>query len=154
MQLKKEQFCINDLISEIVVEIQLTEPKTIIEFEETVNTMVFLDRGRIGQVLINFLTNAIKYSPNSNSVKVTLDIMEKELLVAVTDHGIGISKSDQQKIFQRFYRVSGKNEETFPGFGIGLFIAAEIIHRHHGKIGVDSNIGKGSVFYFSLPLNN
>ena len=154
LQLKKEHFCINDLISEIVVEIQLTEPKTIIEFEETINTMVFLDRGRIGQVLINFLTNAIKYSPNSNSVKVTLDIMEKELLVAVTDHGIGISKSDQQKIFQRFYRVSGRDEKTFPGFGIGLFIAAEIIHRHHGKIGVESNIGKGSVFYFSLPLNN
>ena len=83
-----------------------------------------------------------------------LNIMEKDLLVEVAHQRIGISKSDQQKIFQRFYRVSGKDEKTFPGFGIGLFIAAEIIHRHHGKIGVESNIGKGSVFYFSLPLNN
>ena len=72
--------------------------------------------------------------------------------VAVKDGGIGISKTDQLKIFQRFYRVAGKDEKTFPGFGIGLFIAAEIIQRHEGKIGVNSKPGNGSVFYFSLPL--
>lgn len=74
--------------------------------------------------------------------------MEKDLLVEVMHQRIGISKSDQQKIFQRFYRVSGKDEKTFPSFGIWLFIAKEVIHRHHEKIGVESNIGKGSVFHF------
>ena len=154
LQLCKEHFCINDLISEIVEEMQLTEPASIIEFEKTQHTMVFADRGRIGQVLINFLTNAIKYSPNNNKVKIINTIVENEVLVTVTDYGIGISKINQQKIFQRFYRVSGKDEKTFPGFGIGLFIAAEIMQRHQGKIGVESTPGKGSVFNFSLPLNN
>ncbi|HSZ86541.1 MAG TPA: HAMP domain-containing sensor histidine kinase, partial [Puia sp.] len=72
--------------------------------------------------------------------------------VVVQDYGIGISKADQQKIFERFYRAEGASEKTFPGFGIGLFIAAEIISRHGGNIGVDSEPGKGSSFYFSLPL--
>ena len=104
--------------------------------------------------MINFLTNAIKYSPNCNDILINCKIIGNEVSVAVTDSGIGISKIDQQKIFQRFYRVAGKDEKTFPGFGIGLFIASEIIQRHEGKIGVDSEPGKGSVFYFLLPLNN
>jgi len=76
------------------------------------------------------------------------------VVVSVVDSGIGISKKDQKRIFERFYRVEGKNEKTFPGFGIGLFIAFDIINRHNGKIGVKSEPGKGSTFYFSLPLNN
>ena len=68
------------------------------------------------------------------------------------DNGIGISKEDQHRIFDRFYRVEGKNEKTFPGFGIGLFIASEIVQRHDGQIGVQSEPGKGSAFYFSLPV--
>ena len=79
-------------------------------------------------------------------------IKDTEVLVSVEDSGIGISKADQEKIFERFYRVEGKNEKTFPGFGIGLFIASEIIQRHNGKIGVTSEPGKGAVFFFSIPL--
>ncbi|MEO6356672.1 MAG: ATP-binding protein, partial [Ferruginibacter sp.] len=104
--------------------------------------------------LINFLTNATKYSPTCKDINVNTKITATELQVSVADSGIGISKADQQKIFQRFYRVAGKDEKTFPGFGIGLFIAAEIIQRHKGKIGVESEPGKGSVFYFSLPLTH
>jgi signal transduction histidine kinase len=74
-------------------------------------------------------------------------------MVSVKDEGIGIDKDYQEKIFERFYRVEGKSEKTFPGFGIGLFIASEIIKRHGGNIGVSSNRGKGSRFYFSLPLH-
>ena len=153
LQLKLEHFCIDDLISEIVKEIQLTEPNSIIVFQKSATLMVLADRGRIGQVLINFLTNAIKYSPDKKEVKILVTLINNEVMITVEDYGIGIGKVDQQKIFQRFYRVSGKDEKTFPGFGIGLFIAAEIIQRHHGKIGVESNLGKGSLFYFSLPLN-
>ena len=153
LQLNLEHFCINDLISEIVKEMQLTEPDNVIYYEKSGTFIVFADKGRIGQVLINFLTNAIKYSPDKKEIKVAVAIVDKEIMVTVEDQGIGISKINQQKIFQRFYRVSGKDEKTFPGFGIGLFIAAEIIQRHHGKIGVESKLGKGSEFYFSLPLN-
>ena len=154
LQLNLEHFCIDNLISEIVKEMQLTEPNSAIDFDKSSASIVFADRVRIGQVLINFLTNAIKYSPLKKEVKVSVTIVNEEVIVSVKDYGIGISKINQQKIFQRFYRVSGKDEKTFPGFGIGLFIASEIIQRHHGKISVESTPGKGSVFYFSLPLNN
>lgn len=154
LQLNKEHFCLNELITETVKQIQHIEPDCVIEFIPGGNTGVYADRDRIGQVLINFLTNAAKYSHNCKQISVNTIITETELQVSVIDSGIGISKQDQQKIFQRFYRVQGRDEKTFPGFGIGLFIAAEIIHRHDGKIGVDSEPGKGSVFYFSLPLHN
>lgn len=154
LQLLKEHFCIADLITEIIKEIQHTAPDCVIDFTNKENASVYADKGRIGQVLINFLTNAIKYSPNCNKVTISSKVTNNTITVAVADAGIGISKMDQQKIFQRFYRVAGKDEKTFPGFGIGLFIAAEIIQRHNGKIGVDSTPGKGSVFYFSLNVNN
>jgi hypothetical protein len=154
LQLNMEYFCLNELIGEIVKEIQVIEPGCVIHFSPDKNTGVYADRGRIGQVLINFLTNATKYSPTCKNINVSTKITDAELQVSVADSGIGISKADQQKIFQRFYRVEGKDEKTFPGFGIGLFIAAEIIQRHHGKIGVESEPGKGSVFYFSLPFDS
>jgi len=114
--------------------------------------MVHADRGRIGQVLINLLTNAIKYSPDDCEIFVESNLDHNDVIISVKDTGIGISKEDQEKIFERFYRVEGKNEKTYPGFGIGLFIASEIIHRHSGKIGVESVLGQGSSFYFSLPV--
>jgi signal transduction histidine kinase len=140
------------MIREIVDEVGHTEPGYQISFEADCDKEVFADRGRIGQVLINLLTNAIKYSPNDKKIAVRSFAEENNVLISVADYGIGISKPDQQKIFQRFYRVEGKDEKTFPGFGIGLFIASEIIRRHHGRIGVESEPGKGSLFFFSLPL--
>ena len=77
---------------------------------------------------------------------------DNEISVSVTDFGIGISHANQARIFERFFRVEGKNEKTFPGFGIGLYIAAEIIRKHNGNIGVRSEMGQGSTFYFTLPL--
>lgn len=153
LQLIKEQFYITGLIKEIVQDIQHTAPDCVISFTEKEDASVYADKGRIGQVIINFLTNAIKYSPNCKEITISSKVANNMVSVAVKDGGIGISKTDQLKIFQRFYRVAGKDEKTFPGFGIGLFIAAEIIQRHEGKIGVDSEPGNGSVFYFSLPLN-
>jgi len=72
--------------------------------------------------------------------------------VSVKDYGIGINKTDQLKIFERFYRAGGMSEHTYAGFGIGLYIANEIMERHHGFISVDSEEGKGSTFTFTLPL--
>jgi PAS domain S-box-containing protein len=152
--LNKEKFQMNLLIRDVIEEIEHINPGYEIIFSNEMQLAVYADRERIGQVLINFLTNAIKYSPNSHTVKIESLIEDDNIVVLVEDSGIGINKTDQGKIFDRFYRVEGKNEKTFPGFGIGLFIAAEIIGRHSGKIGVKSEPGKGSVFYFSLPLNN
>ena len=150
----KEYFKMNNLIKELVEEMQMIHPDHTIIFENNAELSVYADKERIGQVLINLITNAIKYSPQRGSILIKSKTDGNNLMVSVKDEGIGIDKDYQQKIFERFYRVEGKSEKTFPGFGIGLFIASEIINRHGGNIGVTSNRGKGSRFYFSLPLSS
>ncbi|MBP8915537.1 MAG: PAS domain S-box protein [Chitinophagales bacterium] len=152
LSLQKQEFCMHQLVEEVINEINYVNPEHKIIFTKQNNAHVLADRIRIAQVLTNFLTNAIKYSPNSLEIYVNSDVLNDKILVSVEDRGIGISQADQKKIFERFYRVEGKNEKTFPGFGIGLFIAAEIIQRHNGEIGVKSATPKGSIFYFSLPI--
>ncbi|HTC00474.1 MAG TPA: PAS domain S-box protein [Ferruginibacter sp.] len=154
LHLNRENFSLNEMIHETIEEVKHTQPNFDIMFSRGKETIVYADRVRIAQVLINFLTNAIKYSPHFNMVTVKSAVVEKTVVVSVIDSGIGISKNDQEKIFQRFYRVEGRDEKTFPGFGIGLFIAAEIIQRHEGKISVESEPARGSIFSFSLPLEN
>ena len=149
--LNKQDFEITEMISEVTNQIQHVNPDHHIIFSGKPAT-VFADRERISQVLINLLTNAVKYSPNSKEITIKNFIEDDHVVVSVHDSGIGISKTDQEKIFERFYRVEGKDEKTYPGFGIGLFISSEIIQRHDGKIGVSSEPGKGSVFYFSIPV--
>ncbi|MDO3424411.1 response regulator [Chryseobacterium sp. APV1] len=116
--------------------------------------LIPLDAIRIEQVLINFLTNAIKYSPQNNQVIVTtfVDEEEQEVRVSVTDFGIGIPDFKQEAVFNKFYRVE-ESSLQFQGMGIGLFICSEIIKQHHGNIGVSSKVDEGSTFYFTLPLN-
>ncbi|MDB5119009.1 MAG: hybrid sensor histidine kinase/response regulator [Sphingobacteriales bacterium] len=112
------------------------------------------DETRIEQVLINYLTNAIKYSPDSNEVHVNVSLKtENAVYVSVKDFGIGIPTEFQPKIFEKFYRVEASSAR-FQGLGIGLFICAEIIKRHDGSYGVISEFGKGSEFYFTLPIVN
>lgn len=116
--------------------------------------LIPLDAIRIEQVLINFLTNAIKYSPKNNQVIVTtfVDEEEQEVRVNITDFGIGIPDFKQEAVFRKFYRVE-ESSLQFQGMGIGLFICSEIIKQHHGNIGVSSKVDEGSTFYFTLPLN-
>jgi PAS domain S-box-containing protein len=153
LDFNEEEFELNGLIAEVVDEIKNINPEYELNFKETQKIMVFADRNRIGQVLINLLTNAIKYAPKVKVIMVSSQLKNNTAVVSVEDFGIGINKQDLQKIFERFYRVEGRNEKTFPGFGIGLFIVAEIIKRHNGKIFVESEPGKGSVFSFELPVN-
>ena len=152
--LSKEIFNLNELVIETVQDIIYTNSKHNINVFHDFECHVDGDKDRIGQVLINFLTNAIKYSPNSDKVEVWVRQSEKDRVsVSVKDFGIGIEEKDHEKIFERFYRVGGKEEQTFPGFGIGLFIAKEIIQRHDGIIGLVSQKGKGSIFTFTLPTS-
>ncbi|MEO6330749.1 MAG: PAS domain S-box protein [Ginsengibacter sp.] len=108
------------------------------------------DSKRIEQVMVNLLTNAIKYSPNHGDIIVDAIKTDGNIIVSVKDNGIGIPAGDIDNIFSRFYRVSGA-AAGFSGSGIGLYISAEIIKQHGGKIWVESEAGKGSVFYFSIP---
>lgn len=149
--LKKSKFFINELVEDVIQEIQQINSKHQIIFCTESNNQVFADRESITQVLINFLTNAVKYSPDSLNIHVKSNQEKDHVRISVSDRGIGLKEADRKKVFERFYRVEGKNEKNFPGFGIGLFIASEIIRKHEGKIGVDSMMGKGSKFYFDLP---
>lgn len=151
--LNKQDFEITEMIADVTGHIRHVSPDYNISFSGS-TAIVFADRERISQVLINLLTNAVKYSPSSKEITIKHVIEDGHVLVSVHDGGIGINKTAQEKIFERFYRVEGKDESTYPGFGIGLFISSEIIQRHQGKIGVNSEPGKGSVFYFSIPLKS
>ncbi len=114
--------------------------------------LVPLDEMRIDQVLINFLSNAIKYSPDNHQIFVSTFIDQENVRVSVTDFGIGIPEYKQESVFQKFYRVE-ESSVQFQGLGIGLFICSEIIELHDGTIGVSSEVNEGSTFYFTLPLN-
>jgi two-component system CheB/CheR fusion protein len=106
---------------------------------------------RLEQVLMNLINNAVKYSPVNKTVTLNTRQICNNVRVAVADSGIGLSPDQKDKIFERFYRVEDKLNMT-SGLGMGLYISKEIINTHNGVIGVESEIGKGSTFYFELPL--
>jgi PAS domain S-box-containing protein len=114
--------------------------------------IVLADRQRIEQVIINLLTNAIKYSPKADVVHISIERAAGEVTVKIKDQGIGLKEEHIGKIFTRFYRADGVGNVS--GLGLGLHLTKEIIDRHEGKIGVVSEYGKGSEFFFSLPLKD
>jgi signal transduction histidine kinase len=153
LELHKELFNLNEVVIDTVQDILYTNSKHSINIFHDYECTVNGDKDRIAQVLINFLTNAIKYSPGSESIEVWIrPAPHRRVAVSVRDHGIGIDAKYHEKIFERFFRAEGKAEQTYPGFGIGLFIAKEIIERHQGTIGVESSKGRGSTFTFNLPV--
>lgn len=151
--LQKEVFSINELVKETVQDIQFTNTQHQISIVHSFEGHVEADRDRIGQVLINLIINAIKYSPDRQEVQVVIEEgANKEVIVKVIDEGIGIDEKDHQNIFKRFFRITEEEEDTYSGFGIGLFLANEIIERHQGTLDVKSEKGKGSEFSFTLSL--
>ena len=152
LSLNLDTIILNDVVKEAIDEVQHTTSNHKINYHEDLCCKIVADRDRIAQVVTNLLTNAVKYSPLADAVEVSVSGNETDVMVAVRDYGIGINKDDQHKVFNRFYRVEGKNEQTFSGFGIGLFIAAEIIKRHKGRIEVQSEQGGGTTFLFRLPV--
>ncbi len=109
------------------------------------------DKDRLQQVIINLLTNAIKYSPNANEVIVEVKEQNNFLQVSVIDRGIGMPEKHLEKVFERYYRVE-EHSVQFQGLGIGLYISYDIIKRHDGKMWVQSILGEGSTFHFTLPF--
>ncbi|WDF70794.1 ATP-binding protein [Sphingobacterium oryzagri] len=127
-------------------------PIRIERYGDEVAADVLGDEIRIEQVLINYLTNAIKYSPNSERILIRTSQETSALTVEVTDFGIGIPQHKQKDIFSKFYRVE-ESSVKFQGLGIGLYICSEIIRQHQGTFGLKSEVGQGSTFYFTIPLN-
>ena len=147
LELHKTAFDLGALVEETVQDMRQTASKHAIILYNDFEGKVFADKDRIAQMLLNLLANAIKYSPDSDSIEVFTDNNKDLAIIKVKDHGIGIDSKDHLRIFERFYRAEGKSEQTFPGFGIGLFIASEIIQRHNGSISVESAKGQRVCVY-------
>jgi signal transduction histidine kinase len=152
LALVEEEFDIDTFIHELVDTIQQTSTKHTIRLSGTVHATLLGDQDRLGQVLFNLLTNAYKYSPAADVVDVMVVADDEQATISVRDYGVGIPQKHLTSIFERFYRVYDDNDKKFPGLGLGLYIASQIVKRHGGKIWVESIEGQGSTFSFSVPL--
>lgn len=154
LDLEPTLFDLNILIEEISSNLQrTTKNQEIIFNSHNKELMINADKGKIEQVVVNIIGNAIKYSSDSSKIIIDATRKGKNIVVDVSDEGIGIPEKDIGNIFLRFYRVSG-SASSFAGSGVGLYISSEIIKSHAGKIWAESKIGKGSVFHFSIPAAN
>jgi PAS domain S-box-containing protein len=147
-----EPFDLNALVQETVENVQAAASTHQVLVEGRIDGCIPGDKDRLGQVFINLLTNAVKYSPRAEKVLVWLSQDKEHAIVSVQDFGIGIDTSHHQRIFERFYQVTDAEERTHPGLGMGLYISNEIVQRHHGRMWVESTKGKGSTFCVALPL--
>lgn len=152
LDLKKEKVILNELINEVARDFQLTNPNREILIDQSGEISAEVDHDKIAQVLVNLISNAIKYSPATSPIKISMHKEHNQVYISIIDKGIGISEKDHQKIFERFYRVEGKDEKQFSGFGIGLYLAYSIIERHGGKLTLKSELYNGATFTFSLPI--
>jgi len=143
-------FNFNEMLDDTIEEVQVSSYNHTFIKEGNISLPFKGDKDRLQQVVINLLNNAAKYSPESDKVFITATEDREMIKVAVKDLGIGIKKENLKKIFDLYYREQGSN--PFQGFGIGLFISSEIVHRHNGKIWADSEPGKGTTVYFTLPV--
>ena len=153
MHIEKTLFDFQLLFSEIEDEVRSTNHSRSFIFKSSGETPILADREKISQVLHNLIGNAIKYSPSGESVTAEYQISGNSLQISVQDRGIGISLEDQQRIFERYYRVTDLNSRSIAGFGIGLYLCKEIIELHKGKIHVQSSADEGTLFSFILPID-
>lgn len=150
--MEKSNFDIDKLSRDVIDDIKLTVTDHQFELMQHLPVNVYADREKIASVLNNLITNAVKYSPRKSRITLNCEAINDRVLISIKDEGYGISKADQVKIFERYYRVKNGQALMVSGFGIGLYLSAEIVERHGGNIWVESELGTGSTFYFSLPL--
>ncbi|MFD2599587.1 chemotaxis protein CheB [Sphingobacterium corticis] len=150
LQLNYTVFNLSELLDDLVRGLQAEHADITIHIDVVSSIKVDADQHRIEQVLSNFLSNAIKYSPDSKEIFVELKRKNKHTAyLAVKDTGIGIPKEKQEFVFDRFFRAEESN--NYSGLGLGLYISKDIILRHSGKIGLISKEGEGSTFWFTIP---
>ena len=150
-QFKDKVFSLDDLVSQTVEDLRQSIPTHSLIIRGKTRKQISADPERINQILINLILNAVRYSPNSNKVIISTRVKKLTAIIAIRDYGIGISKENQQHIFDRFFQVKSPKKEL-SSIGLGLDISAGIIKHYGGQIWVKSNEGQGSTFYFSLPL--
>ena len=151
IHIDKRRFDMANLVKEVQEEVILANSSHKFIFNPVLPTIVKADWDKIGHVIHNFISNAVKYAPAQSTIQIACITVGNMVQVSVKDEGKGIHPDDQERLFDRYYRVADTSSQI-SGFGIGLYLSAEIIHRHDGKIWVESSLDEGSTFYFSLPL--
>jgi two-component system sensor histidine kinase VicK len=154
IHIQKGQFELHPLIVEIAEDAKFLTSKHTIKSIDCEGIFLEADRDKIGQVLMNLVSNAIKYSPEGGLITLGCEVQNGKVKIYVSDEGIGISPTDQKRLFERFYRVNNDRIKTIPGFGIGLYLVSEILRYHHSDIMVESEENAGSIFYFYLAIHN
>lgn len=152
LEFNKTTFKFDSLVYETAEFMQFTSDTHKVIIKGQTGKKVKCDRDRLGQVITNLMSNAIKYSPGGDKVIVKLSEGSETVVFSIKDFGVGIAKDKQSRVFERFFRVNDSDQNTFPGLGLGLYISSEIIKRMGGKIWVKSTVGKGTIFSFSIPL--
>lgn len=150
LHLNKSYFNINDVVTDCCQHVRLEGSYSIVA-EGDLELKAYGDPERIEQVVVNFVNNAIKYAPDSKEIKINISREDGMAKISVTDKGPGIPLEKVAHLFERYYRVDSQGIQ-FSGLGLGLYISSEIIKRHGGQIGVDTELGKGSTFWFTIPL--
>ena len=112
------------------------------------------DELRLERILHNLLENAVKYSPDGGKIKVSARLEDDHMVIGVSDEGIGISLHDQARLFSPFERLAAQRLEGVKGIGLGLLVCRRLVEAHGGRIWVESEPGRGSTFYFTLPLKD
>jgi signal transduction histidine kinase len=148
----KSEFLLHDLLQEVVDvhTLELEKKKLKVVVDETCKTVVFLDRDKAFQIFSNLLSNAIRYT-DQGGITVRCDIVQKHTIIHLTDTGVGIEPQNMARVFNRFYRTDFARNRVQGGSGLGLAITRAIIEAHHGKIDVQSVLGKGTTFSITLP---
>ena len=155
LRVNLEDMRLLDVIQDVRSRVQVVADQREIELEVVVPEQCPLLRGdplRTGQVVQNLCTNAVQYTPEKGKVTIKVERDGDQMRISVRDTGIGISKDDLPKIFQRFFQAKNAQTMRKAGFGLGLKIAQEIVKAQGGGMGVDSELGQGSVFYFTIPI--
>lgn len=156
LALAREQIDMVAIAKQLVQDIQnrAKEKQIKLEYVETLQVVPFIkaDKIKITEVAANLINNAINYTPSGGIVKVWVEKKDNEVIFHSSDNGPGIPPDAQKRLFVKFYRVISKLGQNSKGTGLGLYISKAIIDLHHGKIWVDSEVGKGSTFSFSLPI--
>jgi signal transduction histidine kinase len=147
-----EEFDVYELIKDIIAGQRIITKSHKILLEKGSHVKIKADRIRIGQVITNLISNAIKYSPDGDKVIVKIDLHHRNITVSIQDFGIGIPTEQQNKVFQRFYRSSNAHHAN--GLGIGLYIARTIINHYKGQLWLKSKIDRGTTFFIQLPVNS
>ena len=151
IQIDKCEFMLSEVLNDVKEQNDLLSAGHTIVIKGDTQVKLCADQLKIEQVLSNLISNAVKYSPSANTVTIAVTRNKHKVKIAVTDFGIGIAEDNLPFVYDRYFRIE-KTSQNYPGLGLGLYISSQLVRLHNGETGVESELGKGSTFWFTLPV--